>query len=294
MSQEKNAVKLTIVSGSSGSGKSVALRVLEDLGYYCVDNLPMPMLPQLMENLEQNQQSIAVSLDVRNIPTERDALKDLINRLKDIGEVDILFLDASASVLIRRFSETRRLHPLTLQCMTLSEAVEKEKQLLQPLASNADLRIDTGELTIYQLSDMIKERILGKVSNDLVLIFESFGFKYGLPRDADYVFDVRFLPNPHWVPELKPLTGLDIEVQQFLMKQPEVNKLCLQIENFVATWLPHLERNNRSYLTIAIGCTGGQHRSVYIAQRLAKNFSQQRHNIQIHHREIIKKEHSGK
>ena len=292
MAQTTKAMKLTIVSGSSGAGKSVALHVLEDLGYYCVDNLPMPMLPQLLENLEQNQQSIAVSLDVRNIPSERADLKKLINQLKTMGEVDIIFLDAPANVLIRRFSETRRLHPLTLQCLTLSEAVEKEKKLLQPLAQNADLRIDTGELTLYQLSDLIKERILGKVSNDLVLIFESFGFKYGLPRDADYVFDVRFLPNPHWVPELKPLTGLDLDVQQFLMKQPEVNKLCLQIENFIATWLPHLERNNRSYLTIAIGCTGGQHRSVYIAQRLAKSFAEQRHNIQIHHREIVKKEHS--
>jgi UPF0042 nucleotide-binding protein len=283
-------VKLTIISGSSGSGKSVALRVLEDIGYYCVDNLPMNLLVPFIKSTEDSEQPIAVSLDIRNIPPTADKLTDFLESLRQYCELEILFLDASSTVLIKRYSESRRLHPLTQQCLTLLEAVKVEKVMLQPLAEVADLKIETGDLTIYQLSDLIKKRILGSRSSELVLVFESFGFKYGLPRDVDYVFDVRFLPNPHWDPALRPFTGLDLPVQEYLSKEPLVNKLEEQLTEFISSWLPHLERNNRSYVTIAIGCTGGQHRSVYLAQKLAKNFSRERHNIQIHHREIIRKE----
>lgn len=283
-------MKLTIVSGSSGSGKSVALRVFEDLGYYCVDNLPMSLLPAFVQSMEDIKQSIAVSLDVRNIPKDKDEFKQLLSQLDSETEVEIFYLDASSTTLIKRYSETRRLHPLTQDCLTLSEAVAAEKVQLRELVEIADIRIDTSELTIYQLSDLIKQRVLGKQSNELVIVFESFGFKYGLPRDVDFVFDVRFLPNPHWVPELKPYSGLDRPVIEYFEQQPVVNKFQQHLEYFITTWLPDIERNNRSYLTIAIGCTGGQHRSVYIAQQLAKYFSASSHSVQIHHRELIRKQ----
>lgn len=282
-------MKLTIISGTSGAGKSVALRVLEDIGYYCVDNLPINLLIPFIKNTEDSEQPVAVSLDIRNIPNSTEELNELLESLKQYCELEILFLDASSTMLIKRYSETRRLHPLTQQCLTLTEAVKAEKEMLEPLAAAADLKIETGDLTIYQLSDLIKKRLLGTRSSELVLVFESFGFKHGLPRDVDYVFDVRFLPNPHWEPELRPLTGLDRPVQEYLESEPLVNKLENQITEFITDWLPELERNNRSYVTVAIGCTGGQHRSVYLAQKLAKNFSEQRHNIQIHHREMVRK-----
>ncbi|MGB0834031.1 MAG: RNase adapter RapZ [Psychrobium sp.] len=282
-------MKLTIISGTSGAGKSVALRVLEDIGYYCVDNLPINLLIPFIKNTEDSEQPVAVSLDIRNIPNSTEELNELLESLKQYCELEILFLDASSTMLIKRYSETRRLHPLTQQCLTLTEAVKAEKEMLEPLAAAADLKIETGDLTIYQLSDLIKKRLLGTRSSELVLVFESFGFKHGLPRDVDYVFDVRFLPNPHWEPELRPLTGLDRPVQEYLESEPLVNKLENQITEFISDWLPELERNNRSYVTVAIGCTGGQHRSVYLAQKLAKNFSEQRHNIQIHHREMVRK-----
>lgn len=285
-------MKLTIISGTSGSGKSVALRVLEDLGYYCVDNLPIKLLQPLLMGRSSSDQPVAVSLDVRNIPKTAQELTELIESLKKHCQLQLIFIDASSTALIKRYSETRRLHPLTQQCLTLLEAVKQEKVLLRQLEEFADLKIDTTNYTIYQLSDVIKERVIGTKNSELVLVFQSFGFKYGLPRDVDYVFDVRFLPNPHWVPELKPLTGLDLPVQEYLSQQSSVNQLDKQITEFITTWLPLLEQNNRSYVTIAIGCTGGQHRSVYLAQKLAKNFAHQRHNIQIHHREIFRQSNS--
>jgi len=283
-------VKLTVISGTSGAGKSVALKVLEDIGYYCVDNLPANLVVPLIKNAEGSQQSIAVSLDVRNTPSTQEELTQFIECLRKYCELEILYLDASSTMLIKRYSETRRLHPLNHLDLTLLEAVKAEKVMLQPLSEAADLKVDTTDLTIYQLNDLIKTRVLGRSDNKLVLIFESFGFKYGLPRDVDYVFDVRFLPNPHWEPELRSFSGLDEPVKEYLANEPLVNKLENQLTDFIHSWLPHLERNNRSYVTIAIGCTGGQHRSVYLAQKLAQNFSNENHNIQIHHREIVRKE----
>jgi UPF0042 nucleotide-binding protein len=284
-------MKLIIVSGQSGSGKSIALRVLEDLGYYCVDNLPVTLLPQLLQTLNAKTEKVAVSIDVRNLPSDKQELNDIITELKTSTDLTSLFLDANKSVLIKRYSETRRLHPLTKDELSLSQAIEIEEKRLRPIALHADLKIDTSELNIHELSEQIKERILGKKNNQLVLVFQSFGFKHGLPMDADYVFDVRFLPNPHWIPELKPYTGLDEPVINYLSQQPEVMSFALQIENLLTTWLPLLEKNNRSYVTVAIGCTGGQHRSVFIAEQLAKCFKLQDRVVQTRHQTLEKNKH---
>ncbi|QUM79022.1 RNase adapter RapZ [Moritella sp. 5] len=284
-------MKLIIVSGQSGSGKSIALRVLEDLGYYCVDNLPVKLLPQLLKALNDQTEKVAVSIDVRNLPTEKKELNDIITELRTSTDLTSLFLDTNQSVLIKRYSETRRLHPLTKDELSLSQAIEIEKKRLSPLALLADLKIDTTELNIHELSEQIKERILGKKNNQLVLVFQSFGFKHGLPMDADYVFDVRFLPNPHWIPELKPYTGLDEPVIKYLSQQPDVMSFSQQIENLLTTWLPMLEKNNRSYVTVAIGCTGGQHRSVFIAEQLAKSFKLQSRVVQTRHQTLEKNKH---
>jgi len=281
-------MKLIIVSGRSGSGKSVALRVLEDLGYYCVDNIPINLLPALIHTVINDYVNVAVSLDVRNLPNDPNDIPEIIAYLPSAVEVTTLYLDADDNDLIRRFSETRRLHPLIKKNITLDQAIALEKELLVPISTTADLYINTSQLTPHQLADLVRERILGKKTGSMVLVFESFGFKYGIPADADYVFDARFLPNPFWENELKPYTGLDQPVQDFLASQPIVTKFIWQINSFMMTWLPHLERNNRSYVTIAIGCTGGKHRSVYIAELLASNFSKEQKDVQTHHRDIAK------
>ncbi|UTV28042.1 RNase adapter RapZ [Photobacterium atrarenae] len=277
---------LMVVSGRSGSGKSVALRVLEDLGYYCVDNLPVNLLPQLVSTVDNQQQDIAVSIDVRNMPDDPDEIRETLSKLSDTLDVNVIFLDAEDKELIKRYSETRRLHPLSRDNMSLEQAIQSESARLSVLKEQADLVIDTTKKSIHDLSETVRARLLGRDARELIMVFESFGFKHGLPSDADYVFDVRFLPNPHWVPELKPLTGLDRGVQEFFAGYPEVNQLIYQIRNFIDTWLPLLEKNNRSYLTVAIGCTGGQHRSVFIAQQLAEHFRDQGHQIQVRHRTL--------
>jgi len=279
-------MKLMIVSGRSGSGKSVALRVLEDLGYYCVDNIPVNLLPALSHTVINDYEKVAVSLDVRNLPNDPTDVSEILDYLPTSVELDILYLDADDSDLIRRFSETRRLHPLIKQNIPLDQAISLEKKLLEPISTRAGLYINTSQLSPHQLSDLVRERILGKTSASMVVVFESFGFKHGVPQDADYVFDARFLPNPFWEKELKGYTGLDQPVQDFLASQPIVTKFIWQINSFMMTWLPHLERNNRSYITIAIGCTGGKHRSVYIAELLANNLRKERDDVQSHHRDI--------
>jgi len=281
-------MKLIIVSGRSGSGKSVALRVLEDLGYYCVDNIPVNLLPALTHTVINDYENVAVSLDVRNLPKDPKDILEIIEYLPNAVEVTTLFLDADDKDLIRRFSETRRLHPLIKENIALDQAISLEKKLLTPISTNADLYINTSQLSPHQLADLVRERILGKKTGNMVLVFESFGFKHGIPADADYVFDARFLPNPHWEKELKPFTGIEQPVKDFLASQPIVTKFVWQINSFMMTWLPHLERNNRSYVTIAIGCTGGKHRSVYIAELLANNFRKEQKDVQTHHRDIDK------
>ncbi|HIF9165566.1 RNase adapter RapZ [Photobacterium damselae] len=279
-------MRLMVVSGRSGSGKSVALRVLEDLGYYCVDNLPVNLLTQFIETIGDEQQDVAVSLDVRNMPSDTQALEMILNDLSNKVDLNILFLDADNKELVKRYSETRRLHPLSRDNMSLEQAILSESKIMEVIKERADLVVDTTGKSIHDLSETVRSRVLGRESRELILVFESFGFKYGLPTDADYVFDVRFLPNPHWVPELKPQTGLDDGVKTFLASHAEVNQLIYQVRNFIETWLPMLEKNNRSYVTVAIGCTGGQHRSVYIAQQLAEYFQRSGQQIRIRHRTL--------
>ena len=283
-------MQLIVVSGRSGAGKTVALRVLEDLGYYCVDNLPVVLLPQLIVALEGQYDKLAVSIDVRNLPVVSDKLEELLRQVRSEKRVDYssFFFDADNSTLLRRYGESRRLHPLSRNQLTLDEAIREETHLLSPLSSSADLRVDTTNLSIHDLSELIKTRVLGKKESELVMVFESFGFKYGISKDADFVFDARFLPNPHWIPELKPFTGRDQPVADYLSSQSDVMLFIQQIESMLTTWLPHLERNNRSYLTVGIGCTGGQHRSVFIVERLAESFRKMGKNVQLRHRTLEK------
>ena len=281
-------MQLILISGRSGSGKTVALRVLEDLGYYVVDNIPVNLLPSLIRSVSDKYDKIAVSVDARNMTKEPEEIEEVLDYLPGFASPTLFYLDSDDNTLIRRFSETRRLHPLSLNNISLEEAIEAEKKLLDPIASKADIFIDTTDLSVHQLADSIREKVLGKKSNQLIITFESFGYKHGIPKHADYVFDARFLPNPHWEPHLKPLTGLDQPVIDFLASQPVVHKFAWQIQTFIETWLPHLERNNRSYLTVAIGCTGGQHRSVYLTQTLAESFAKHHKNVKAHHREQTK------
>ena len=278
-------MELIIISGRSGSGKSVALRVLEDLGYYCVDNIPVNLLPSLVRSVSDNYDKIAVSIDVRNLPKEQQEFNDILEYLPGFANPTLFYLDSDDQTLIKRFSETRRLHPLSIDSLPLDLAIKQEKTLLDVLITRADFMIDTTDLSVHQLAESIREKILGKKDKKLIITFMSFGFKHGIPKEADYVFDARFLPNPHWEPDLKPLTGLDQPVKDYLASHSIVQKFTWQIQTFVQTWLPHLERNNRSYLTIAIGCTGGQHRSVYLAQTIGESFAKSHANVKIRHRE---------
>jgi RNase adapter protein RapZ len=283
-------MKLIVVSGRSGSGKTIALRVLEDLGYYCVDNLPVTLLPHLVLEARDRYDQLAVSIDVRNMPEQSGDIENLLGQIRQASDIEFssIFTDADNATLIRRYGESRRLHPLSRMHLSLDQAILQETHLLAPLSSTADLRIDTSALSIHDLSEQICERILGRKEKELVLVFESFGFKHGTPKDADFVFDARFLPNPHWVPELRPLTGLDGPVRDYLQAQPDVMLYSQQIETLLSNWLPHLERNNRSYVTVAIGCTGGQHRSVFITELLAASFRGRNKTVQVRHRTLEK------
>lgn len=288
-------MKLIVVSGRSGAGKTVALRVIEDLGYYCVDNLPVILLPQLVQVSRQQHELLAVSIDVRNLPEDSHQLEALLNQIRQNSDIEFssIFTDADNATLIRRYGESRRLHPLSRRHLSLDQAIQQETHLLAPLSASADLRIDTTTLSIHELSEQICERILGRKEKELVLVFESFGYKHGTPKDADFVFDARFLPNPHWVVELRPLTGLDEPVRQYLQGQPDVVLYIQQLDTLLNHWLPHLERNNRSYLTVAIGCTGGQHRSVFITEQLAACFASRGKTVQIRHRTLEKTAHGA-
>lgn len=283
-------MKLIVVSGRSGSGKTIALRVLEDLGYYCVDNLPVTLLPQLVLEARDRYDQLAVSIDVRNMPDKSGDIENLLGQIRQASDIEFssIFTDADNATLIRRYGESRRLHPLSRKHLSLDQAIQQETHLLAPLSSTADLRIDTSALSIHDLSEQICERVLGRKEKELVLVFESFGFKHGTPKDADFVFDARFLPNPHWVPELRALTGLDAPVREYLQAQPDVMLYSQQIETLLSNWLPHLERNNRSYVTVAIGCTGGQHRSVFITELLAASFRARNKTVQVRHRTLEK------
>lgn len=279
-------MKLIILSGRSGAGKSVALRVLEDLGCYCVDNLPATMLGDLVQEMRHSCDTLAVSLDIRNLPGHSERIPELLKALPPEVEQQVYFLDAKDDTLIRRYSETRRLHPLSVNGRSLADAIAAEVEMLKPLKAIADHSFLTDQLSVHQLADEIRTRLLGQTERELLMVFESFGFKHGIANDADFVFDVRFLPNPHWDPKLRPLTGLDKPVQEYFESESEVARFIDHTQAFINNWLPMLQRNNRAYLTIAIGCTGGQHRSVYIAEQLAKRFSQSQHQTSVRHREL--------
>ena len=284
-------MKLIIISGLSGSGKSVALHSLEDLDYYCTDNLPVGLLPAFTEKTsnadECYYEHVAVGIDARNNPED---LKNFHSIIKDLKAKDvhceIIFIEAEDEILIKRFSETRRKHPLSASNIPLPDAIKLERSLLEPIAMEADIKIDTSQTNVHQLRDIIRERIHGKTEDTLALLFESFAFKNGIPKNADYVFDTRCLPNPHWVQHLRALTGNDEPVQEFLDHQPMANAMYKDIKDFIEKWIPFFEAENRSYLTVAIGCTGGRHRSVYLANKLAAEFSNQRDNVQLRHREL--------
>jgi RNase adapter protein RapZ len=284
-------MKLVIVSGLSGSGKSVALHTLEDMGYYSIDNLPLFLLKDLVlglnEGLDAAFKLTAVGVDARTEGAELQNLSDLIRAAQERGvECQVVFLDAQTDTLIRRFSETRRRHPLTRGERPLAEAIELERQLLEPVRRAADIRIDTTLTNIHELRQLVRARLLGAASPKASILLQSFGFKHGVPRDVDFLFDVRCLPNPHWQSELKPLSGLDGPVIAFLEASPEVHQMRDDIAAYFDRWIPRFESDGRSYLTIAVGCTGGQHRSVYMAETLRRHFEQAGHRVMVRHREL--------
>jgi len=278
-------MQLTLISGLSGSGKSIALNVLEDAGYYCVDNLPATLLPQLVSYLSAaGYQRVGVAVDVRSgasigaAPKVMEALRNMVD------DVRFLFLDSRDDTLIARFSETRRRHPLAGVNITIGEAIARERELLSPLGEQGH-RIDTSNLAPNTLRAWIKDMIHAAPNRGLTLLFQSFGFKHGIPVDADMVFDVRCLPNPYYDTTLRPLSGKDVPVVDFLERVPEVHKMAEDIRRFVTEWLPAFIRDGRSYFTVAIGCTGGQHRSVWFAERLAAAFGARAATL-VRHREL--------
>ena len=276
-------MKLIVISGRSGSGKTIALHVLEDLGYDCIDGVPYRLLEQVVETLDPEHNKVAITLDIRNMPTTVDEIKDLVDSLQNKVELEIIYIDALSSELIRRYSETRRLHPLSKKRLSLSQALELESELLAPLKDLASFSIDTTALSVHNLNEHLKIYLKGSSKSELLVIFQSFGFKYSHPEDADYIFDVRFLPNPHWEEALKPYTGQDKVIQDYLNGFSLVKETITNIENLFLTWLPHLEQNNRNYVTIAIGCTGGKHRSVYVTEQIAARFKH-KYKVQIEHK----------
>lgn len=267
-------MRLIIVSGLSGSGKSVALHVLEDLGYYCIDNMPAALLNSVVDEVtlggDQPARLLAVGVDARNRRKDLEALPELIKDLRKRGiQTDLLFLQASDDVLLKRYSETRRRHPLAEHGTALRAAIASEREILSEVVNSADLIFDTSRTSVYELADAIRERIDQRRSNTLSVLIESFGFKNGIPADADFVFDLRCLPNPYWTVELRGLTGRDREVSEFLDAQSAFINMHDDILAFLKRWIPEYIDVNRGYLTVAVGCTGGQHRSVYMADKLA-------------------------
>ena len=285
-------MRLIIVSGRSGSGKSTALNVLEDNGFYCIDNLPAGLLPELAErallHTELLQPQVAVSIDARNLPSQLKRFAELLAEVRARHiHCDVLYLDAADETLLKRFSETRRRHPLTNENRSLAEAIQDEELLLASIADNADLKIDTTDLNLYQLRDILKLRLLNKPEPGTAFLIESFGFKRGMPVDADVVFDVRCLPNPYWKAELRDFSGLDQPVVDYLATQVDVEEMFQDIFGYLNKWLPRFAASNRAYVTVAIGCTGGHHRSVYLAERLGAALRTGLRNLQVRHRDLV-------
>ncbi len=285
-------MRLIIVSGLSGSGKSVALHVLEDLGYYCIDNLPAALLKSLLDELtkptDQPIARIAVGVDARNTQRDIESLPEVIAELrKNKIHTDVLFLQTSDDVLLRRYSESRRRHPLSDQGQELRTSIEHERQLLGQIVNLADLIIDTTTTSVYELGDVIRDRVDRHQASSLSVLIESFGFKNGIPANADFVFDLRCLPNPYWQPELRPLNGLDPAVAKFLDSETLFESMFKDILSFLVKWIPRYINFDRGYLTIGIGCTGGQHRSVRMAQRLADELKKTHEPVLTRHSELV-------
>ena len=284
---EQNKIHLVVMSGLSGAGKTIALRTLEDLDYYCVDNLPAALMPALVQAVSTGgHRRIAVGVDVRNRAEDLNRLPEVLADLaKSDVDYQLVFLDTRDDVLVKRYSETRRRHPLSAEGLPLNDAIALERKLLRPLSAIADRVIDSSDLNVHQLRRLIATE-LGMHGNELSLLFESFAYKRGLPIDADFVFDARCLPNPHWDARLRPLSGKDQAIRDWLETKPEVGRFRDQVRDFLDEWLPRFEADNRSYVTICIGCTGGRHRSVYLAERLAEHFRATREQVLSFHREL--------
>lgn len=284
-------MKLIIISGLSGSGKTVALHTLEDEGLYCVDNFPLGLLPDFTEHILNQKikiyEDIVVGIDARSGAKDLKRFQQFIDTIKNKNiEVEVVYFHADVNELIKRFSDTRRRHPLTRKGMPLAEAIDIERNLLLPITQSADLTLDTTRTNVHQLRALIKDRIISRPKQELSILIQSFGFKHNTPTDSDFVFDVRCLPNPHWEPELRPLTGQDPEVQNFFKKQDDVIDMFSHIRNFMEYWIPKFAEQSRYYLTISIGCTGGQHRSVYIAEQLHQYFRIKYSAVSLRHREM--------
>ena len=283
--------RLVIISGLSGSGKTIALNTLEDLGFYCIDNLPVSLLHefagQVKRGIIKTTPEIAIGIDARSPAPDIAHLPDVIAGLKQESLLtELVFMEANDDILTRRFSETRRKHPLSSRSVPLSVAINKERRIMGGLSELADIRIDTSYTQMHELRELVRKRIAHRPLAVLSIQLTSFGYKHGLPRDADFVFDTRCLPNPHWKKNLRGLTGRDKAVIKFLSGQKQVEKMTDHIAAFLSSWIPSFEADNRSYLCIAIGCTGGHHRSVYIVERLSEHFREKGKHVIINHRDI--------
>ncbi len=285
------SMRLVIVSGLSGSGKTVALHYFEDLGFYCIDNVPAALLATIVGELTATEDplyaNLAIGIDARNRATDLARLPEFIREVRSRGyRCEIVFLHADDNVLLKRYGETRRKHPLSAAGLSLREAIDRERQLLEPIIASAELVLDTTRTSIYDLRDIIRRRVGGHDRPGLSILIESFGYKHGIPADADFVFDLRCLPNPYWDPALRDLTGRDDKVIDFLDAAAGVQRMYEDILGFLDHWIPEYIDFNRNYLTVAIGCTGGQHRSVYMAEKLARELSKRYSPVLTRHNEL--------
>ncbi|GLQ50185.1 RNase adapter RapZ [Dyella flava] len=288
LADDPNAIHLVVLTGMSGGGKTVALRALEDLEFYCVDNLPSALLPELVEAAtrgDSHRRRIAVGVDVRNRDEDFQHMPKVLSALAASVHVHLIFLDCSDAVLIKRYSETRRRHPLAARGLSLADAIAEERRLLRPLMAIAERVIDSSDLNVHQLRRLIATGY-AQTASGLTLMFQSFAFRRGLPLDSDFVFDARCLPNPHWEPTLRPLSGKDGPVRDFLERQPTVGEYFADTARWLDAWLPRFEADDRSYVTISIGCTGGRHRSVYLVEKLAAHYRISRESVLTFHREL--------
>ena len=283
-------IHLIVLTGLSGGGKTVALRALEDLEFYCVDNLPSALLPQLVnavvEGNGNKHRRIAVGVDVRNRGADFAHMPTVLSELAAAGvQVHLIFLDCRDEILIKRYSESRRRHPLAMRGLSLADAIAEERKLLRPLMAIAERVIDSSDLNVHQLRRLVATGY-AQATEGLTLMFQSFAFRRGLPLDADFVFDARCLPNPHWHPHLRPLSGKDAPVREFLDSEPLVGEYFSDTARWLDAWLPRFEQDDRSYLTISVGCTGGRHRSVYLVEKLAAYYRDRREGVLTFHREL--------